>query len=223
MYNCGNLITYLSVLGNDIIDEVLINNILDINKLIFLLDIPSSINSNCNDILEYLLQGCGFTDEIILLIAEDISNNEDCSSGECYNISVLLTNKLREYGIDAKNVGGYFQLDGIDKIHSDIDLIESRYLYHNDIMRPIHHWVKINLGNDQYKILDLTADQFKNELYDELPQTNSCYSNKLNQNYSIVYDTLENLPMYHELTKEEMRVNDLYVINEPVNYEEYFF
>lgn len=206
MNACDSLRLYLSLL-NELDGNDLISYMKDLGTLKLKLGLDNYYN--CNDILNYLLQGCDFEDEIILLTAEYFYDKEDCGPGECYNLSGKLANKLIKYGINAERVGGYFQLNEINKWKSDLDEIDSRFLYHNDILRPIHHWVKIYKDDGSYKILDLTSDQFNNELYEELPKTGSCYS----KNKLVVYDYPNKLWNYHELTLHELLDNDSYRYN----------
>ena len=94
----------------------------------------------------------------------------DSPKAVCLEASRMLKKELEQYG--AIIIQGRFKIDEPDMENYDLD-------YEEDIISdPLHYWVEI-----EGEILDITADQFQDEVpYDELEE--------------ITYGTYEELTRY---------------------------
>lgn len=205
MSNCEFLLKYLSVFGDEPHNFGLVNQLAEYgdplgNLCGYLRNrgiTPQCFirESMCALMIQYLMQGCknSFIDELILGVAERISETERCEGGSCYDISRIVVNALNDLGIPAKVEEGWFQLDEPDEYN------ESRFLYEDDPSKAIHFWIVVN-----GKILDLTYGQFVDEIDDTYPPAGTCLLNGDAQPYyPIVYDYAYRLPRYHVVESEE--------------------
>jgi hypothetical protein len=76
----------------------------------------------------------------------------------CLQASKMLENKLINNGFNAIIIRGRFLVDEPDMENYDID-------EEQEIFDPIHYWIEIDK-----EILDITADQFRGEVLDELEE-----------------------------------------------------
>ena len=86
--------------------------------------------------------------------------------GMCSDASEILLKKLREYGYDANRVVGTYVIDDPKELYygdDDDDEEEQEDFYH-----PMHHWVEV-AGVEEVVVIDITADQFNDEMDDENP------------------------------------------------------
>lgn len=101
-----------------------------------------------------------FIDNNILSIAKAFRNNVIKDHGDlkamCYEISLGLSHELKKHEIDSKVIKGYFYIDNPDESQYDDEIDES------EMRLAPHFWVEVN-----NKILDITADQFQDEVEGE--------------------------------------------------------
>jgi hypothetical protein len=113
-------------------------------------------------------------DEHILQIAQQtrdaILGEFSCTTAVCLEASKALSEKLNEAGYNAKVVEGTFEIDFPDQEYYDEE--------DEDMYIPKHFWVEVN-----NKLLDITADQFQDEVDGEELQ-------------EIAYGTYQDYPRY---------------------------
>jgi hypothetical protein len=91
-------------------------------------------------------------------IREDMENEfEGDLTGTCAYSSNYLQIALKEEGIDSIIIEGTFDIDNPDCSELDDEDINNECIYH-----PPHYWVEV-----EGYILDITADQFNDELHKE--------------------------------------------------------
>lgn len=98
--------------------------------------------------------------DIILAVAERVSEKYPDVSGKCERISKELANELKKYGVNAKHVVGNFTLDEPDaeKYMGCTDMnVQDEYEVNHD-------WVEI-----EGRILDITAKQFRKSVSENIP------------------------------------------------------
>ncbi len=94
--------------------------------------------------------------EIAYEVREEVMGDEPCSGGMCLDASEILVERLKELGYDANVVEGRFEIDFPDP--AEIDYIGEEWAH-----TPTHYWVEIG-----GKILDVTADQYEDEVEGEV-------------------------------------------------------
>ena len=112
-----------------------------------------------------------FAEEIREKIGLEMGNDD--MMGLCCYASKKLRLLLRIEGIRSKLIGGTFAIDS-----PNLEYIDAEYHDYKRIFFPSHYWLEINS-----LIIDITADQFNDELIDD----------EMNE---IVIETYENSPRY---------------------------
>jgi hypothetical protein len=99
------------------------------------------------------------SDQIILAIAEKVKKKFPSSNGKCEFMSQELVSDLNKKGIRSNHVMGIFTLDepGAWKYRSEEDEEFDEYQVNHD-------WVNV-----EGKILDISADQFKKYVNQNIP------------------------------------------------------
>lgn len=97
---------------------------------------------------------------IIVGVAEMVAKKYTNPVGACEIMSADLVKELSKRGISARHVVGIFRLDEPDaRKYIDCDCDEGRDEYEVE-----HDWVEVG-----GKILDISAKQFRNSVYDKIP------------------------------------------------------
>lgn len=115
---------------------------------------------------------------LILAIAERVSNKYPNVKGACEIIAKDLAKELRNRGINAKHVVGNFKLDEPDaEQYMDCDCWDGQDEYEVN-----HDWVEV-----EGKILDISAKQFKKSVDDYIPNIVYInYSDPLHKRYKFL-------------------------------------
>lgn len=115
---------------------------------------------------------------VILAIAERVSNKYPNVKGACELIAKDLARELRSRGITAKHVVGNFTLDEPDaEQYMDCDCWDGQDEYEVN-----HDWVEV-----EGKILDVSAKQFRKSVSDIIPDiVHIGYSDPLRKRYKFL-------------------------------------
>lgn len=101
-----------------------------------------------------------YFEELIMLSAKTIREKAIKEHTDlkamCYEISLELSNELKKHSIDSKVIKGSFYIDTPDESQYEDDIDE------DEMRLAPHFWVEVN-----NKILDITADQFQDEVEGE--------------------------------------------------------
>jgi hypothetical protein len=97
-----------------------------------------------------------------------IDPDDDQITAMCLQVSRELKKRLISNGYEAIVVQGVFEVDSPDVAYSemDSDLFESEEEMEDAMHHPLHYWVEAFDGNENL-IVDITADQFNDELESE--------------------------------------------------------
>lgn len=119
---------------------------------------------------------------IILGVAERVKQQYPSPRGRCELMSNALVVHLRQYNVNSRRVTGIFRLDEPDA---------GKYMYVNsgkefDEYEVDHDWVEV-----EGKILDISADQFRPSVHEEIP--NIVFINHSDPLY-LRYQYLKNSP-----------------------------
>jgi len=116
--------------------------------------------------------------DVILAIAERVSNKYPNTKGACELIARDLVKELKIRGINAKHVVGNFTLDEPDaEQYMDCDCWDGQDEYEVN-----HDWVEV-----EGKILDVSAKQFRKSVSENIPDIVYIgYTNPLRKRYKFL-------------------------------------